>query len=665
MKKFRALLILLLMCAVCSAVEWPISSRNVSSPSRLRRLLQSRFDNVEADVAAISSQNQKGIGDYYYVDSARGNAASIDGLSWIKAEPTVDDAMSNCTDNNGDVIWVAQSHTYTKSVTGALFTADVNGVTIMCLGEGDDRSAFILAHTGAKIDITANNVRFSGFYLDACAVDSVDTPFNISGEGCIVDNFWIRLSDSVGQADLCFTLGIADGDANDLTIANGRITAPDAGAASAITFAKDFSNVILSNLRIYGDFSTTPIEVPSGGNAQVNLSILDCVIVSKNADEPAIEINGTGNTGVIDGCSLISDAEATVVDAGGLTLTQNNSLNLLGNSEGAILPVNMTLVDLMGNFTGPDDGADYDDNILSHLKKLSTYIADGDGDYVAGQALPSNKSLYDIIGETYIDDGAGDHLDDVYAHLNLIMKYLADGSGGGAVVGANPPTGKSLFDIMGDEYTDDGGNDHLDSIAAHINLLSKYIADGDGDWATGSTMPSDKSIYDIFGAYTADGGADDEDTIQAHLDLLRDQYSVSKSITSIDNGTDGLFTVAGGPIQLISIYTMIDTVIGSEGCTFGYNVNPTTGTDTVFGSDGTPLELNAAPAGAILLWSHVLAADLTKVDNGAALVTGSVEFVIPVGAIEALLVNDGTVTGAYTVYITYRPMAPGVTVVAQ
>lgn len=165
------------------------------------------------------------------------------------------------------------------------------------------------------------------------------------------------------------------------------------------------------------------------------------------------------------------------------------------------------------------------------IAEVLAYVQDGVRNG-SGQGLPSNKSLYDIIGETYIDDAGGDHLDDVYAHLNLIMKYTADGTGGGAVVGANLPAGKSLFDIIGETYTDDGGADHLDDVASHLNLISKYIADGDGDCATGQSLPSNKSLFDVIGeTYTDDAGADHLDDVYSHLNtVVNPHYGASNYV---------------------------------------------------------------------------------------------------------------------------------------
>lgn len=375
MKKFITILIILAFCinshlggqAYADIDVTDISSWTTQPNDSLVQMLRDKFGQHNTDIAALSGGGNIGTGNTYYVDNGVGDDSYV-GTKPEWAFATLDAAFDsgNCTANNGDYVYCMPGHAETKSTTGALFTADVEGVTIVCLGVGDDRAKFTLSHTGAKIDITADNVRFSGFYLDATGVDSVNTPINVSGEGCIVDGFFIRLSDTNGQADLGITIGIADGDANDLIIANGRISSPDAGAASAITFAKDMENVIIANMIIYGDFSSNGIDVPSGGNAQENLLILNCVIVSKNADEPAIEINGTGNTGVIDGCTLVSDAEATILDAGGLQVA-NTELLIIGNSEGAPLPANMTLVDLIGDFTGPDSGTSAGENIKAIL----------------------------------------------------------------------------------------------------------------------------------------------------------------------------------------------------------------------------------------------------------------------------------------------------------
>lgn len=362
-------------------------------------------------------EGETGTGVWWYVDaSATGQAT---GKSWEHASVTVDAAIDLSSADGGadrgDRIYVAQGSDETKSATGALFTADIAGMSIIFLGKGDNRAKMTLSHTGAKIDVTANGVRISGLWLDATGIDSVNAPLNISGEGCILDNFYLRLSDTNGQADLGITIGIADGDANDLIIANGVIVAPDADGVSAIVFAKDMENVIFSNLKIYGDFSTAGISAPNGAEVQENLLILDSVIVSKNADEPAIEIYGTSATGVIDGCTLVSDAEATILDAGGLQIS-NTELLLIGNAEGAALPANMTIVDLLGDFTGPDDGADADDNIKAALDII---IADTEAQDTAAE-------LVALVDPNYVSYDAPRLISDTTSAMTIANGYDQD-----------------------------------------------------------------------------------------------------------------------------------------------------------------------------------------------------------------------------------------------
>jgi hypothetical protein len=66
-------------------------------------------------------------------------------------------------------------------------------------------------------------------------------------------------------------------------------------------------------------------------------------------------------------------------------------------------------------------------------------------------------------------------------------------------------------------FTGDGGTDYNDSILAGLQVLSKYIADGDGDFATGSVLPANKSLYDLLGAYLDAGGGFGTDNVAADL----------------------------------------------------------------------------------------------------------------------------------------------------
>jgi hypothetical protein len=209
--------------------------------------------------------------------------------------------------------------------------------------------------------------------------------------------------------------------------------------------------------------------------------------------------------------------------------------------------------------------------------------------------------------------------------------------------------------------------------------LSQYLASGDGDWATGQPLPSNTSIVDVMGDFTGphDGAAQD-DNVKASLDLahtdldalivygaMREQ-SISKAITTIANGNNDLFVVAGGPIKVLEIVAYVDTEIGAESVLINYNINPTApAADTAFATDGTALEINADAVGTVYTWDGVIDNDLTATTNGVALGLAAYSgLVVPAGSIELTAAHDGTADGAITVYMRYVPLASGVTVTA-
>lgn len=127
-------------------------------------------------------------GNSYFVDSgATGAADTRAGTSWATCLATIDGAINKCTANQGDVIYVAEGHTETYTTTGAKFTADVAGITIIGLGTGSDRPTISYGHTGTTATISAANVTIVNL-LFLTAVDSVVTFATISGADCKLIN---------------------------------------------------------------------------------------------------------------------------------------------------------------------------------------------------------------------------------------------------------------------------------------------------------------------------------------------------------------------------------------------------------------------------------------------------------------------------------------------
>jgi len=167
-----------------------------------------------------------GTGKTFYVDSDASNTSDTnDGRSWIRPLATLDAAINKCTANQGDVILLAEGHAESWTTTGAKFTADVAGITIIGLGEGSNRATFSFGHTGTTVTISAANVTIENC-LFVTAIDSVVTYGTISGTDCKLINCEMRdttdkevISDWTVTGDRfkaigCFKNGYTGGNAN-------------------------------------------------------------------------------------------------------------------------------------------------------------------------------------------------------------------------------------------------------------------------------------------------------------------------------------------------------------------------------------------------------------------------------------------------------------------
>jgi len=108
-------------------------------------------------------------------------------------------------------------------------------------------------------------------------------------------------------------------------------------------------------------------------------------------------------------------------------------------------------------------------------------------------------------------------------HTNTtpVAAFISGNTGG---LGEEMPNNTSIRDLIGAVTGPYDGTDYDDNLYAAIITLSKYVADGDGDFATGRVLPSDTSLVDLLGDYTGPhDGAEQDDNVKAAIDLLHTQ----------------------------------------------------------------------------------------------------------------------------------------------
>ena len=198
--------------------------------------------------------------------------------------------------------------------------------------------------------------------------------------------------------------------------------------------------------------------------------------------------------------------------------------------------------------------------------------------------------------------------------------------------------------------------------------LSKYIADGDGDFATGTVLPSNVSLYDILaganGIPTSFPSANLPAANISIAEVLREAYdqgekAVSTSAAVMSNALT-VFTIGGGPIELKNLIAICVTGNDATASTLQFSADPTNGAATTI--SGASATLANAAAGTIVNITGTLATAPVVTVNGTA-ISQAGSIVIPAGII-TLVVGVGSTTGTWTINMRYKPLARGVTVTA-
>lgn len=349
-------------------------------------------------------------GNVFFVDSGNvdGSDTTDAGKTTDRPFSTLDFAISQCDANNGDVIYVMPGHAESL-VADSGVDIDVAGVTVVGLGNGEDRPIFSFAtDTDADFKLAAANVVIRNLVFK-CNIAAQEMMIETSGDDCSIVNCEFREGTATGKTFI--TIGVGDGDSDRLHIVGCKFVMLTAGNGdAAIAFAKDHSGVVIEDCDINGDFDLASIDAPAAGNAQVDLIIRRCLITNLLAGQLAIQINGTGSTGKIVNCYVQTNALATSIDAGGceMFLCWHN----IGTDQGGWTPV-VVEPDSVTNILGANDSdngfvssavaANEDGSILERLEQIGEATNVG-----SGTSLAANKSLVDALGTdgTTVTDAA-------------------------------------------------------------------------------------------------------------------------------------------------------------------------------------------------------------------------------------------------------------------
>jgi hypothetical protein len=548
-----------------------------------------------------------GTGNIFYVDSgATGNAT---GLTWKDAVVTINAAVALCTENAGDVILVAQGHNEAVIAADGI-DFDVAGITVLGCGDGTLMPTIDFDNADGEVVIGAANVTIINLRFNASVTDITHCiDVENAGDYAKIIHCYFPDGEAPGTDEFVDTIQVGT-TATDVTISYCYYFSTGTGSNNFVDLsAATIVNPTVTHNIIYGAFAEAGIW--AGAAVPTNCNISYNTVTNTTSSQFGIEFAGAA-TGVC-AYNVVSADSSYEIDEGSMATFSNSSdwTFDLGTNN---------LDHLMKTPVSDDAGAIDLTEVVD--KTVLSWILSGDGD--TATFVPSTMALSvqatnlaAVLADTAAMDTAGE------------MQTLT----GTAAISTTGVTGAPVANTLAD-------------------TLHK-----DGSFTYDNTTDSLEAIADRDVTILAD---------TAELQPVAEKC-VSKTLTTIVSGQNGLFTIAGGPIKIIEIVGYVSTEIEGKSCLINYTANPTDpATDTQIGTTGTALEINADAIGTLYTWDGVLANNLTATTNGVALGTATYSgVIIPPGALELKAVVSTSATGAITFYMRYMPLATGVTVTAQ
>lgn len=200
---------------------------------------------------------------FFVANAAQGGSDSQKG-NYNEPFLTIDHALSQCSDNNGDIIFLMPQFGLTISAASQL-NIEVAGVSIIGLGQGTSRPAFVFdTSTSASILITAANVTIENV-VGYAGLAALTQPFRCIGNNVWLDIEWQDVS-SVKTAATAITLTAVIG----AYIKLKYVGFIDATALVAAVKLNGCSNVIIIS-DFYGIPSTAWVQFVTAASKNVNV----------------------------------------------------------------------------------------------------------------------------------------------------------------------------------------------------------------------------------------------------------------------------------------------------------------------------------------------------------------------------------------------------------
>ena len=246
---------------------------------------------------------------------------------------TLNYALTQCTANQGDIIFVKPGHAETISAAGGV-TMSASGTSVIGLGTYNTRPKFTFGTlTSATFLISGSNCFVTNLWCTS-ALAAVVTAFQVTGAGNVIDNIRFTSNSSILDFLTCITgsstLNAVDG----LTVGNCNWTTTTATDLSLINFAGTAADVTVWNNHMntagtgFAAFACSNLINIQTGKILTNADIgWNRVWNAMTQGEVLISCDGSTNTGFVHNNYVQCQDTTTTIDLGadvtGFGLFQN------------------------------------------------------------------------------------------------------------------------------------------------------------------------------------------------------------------------------------------------------------------------------------------------------------------------------------------------------
>lgn len=518
---------------------------------------------------------------------------------------TLDYAVSRCTAARGDVIYVNPGHAETIATATAL-DVDISGVRIIGIGNGSNRPTFTIGTAAtATFTISAANVTMKNVVVIS-ALDGLNTAMTVTGADCTLD-IEHRDTSATVEADIAIT-------------------------ASGARF--------ICKLRDIG-FTT-------GDQREASISMNG--VVGARID---IDYYGVLATAVVNFVTILcSDVEVRgTTYVSGITTGARNVVDTIGNSLWY-----MDVIDAAAGarYTGGSAAGVASDDISAVNTVLGTIAS-----AAATGAVTATDVAMSYIKQLVTQTG-------LEADTDPISEILS-GTAGITTwkTGAVPATGVSISEALryyGEQIINGTGT----ALVANTSLYGLLGgATGHPAWPTAAGYANDVSIAEVLG-YIQDAVRRGTGSALPANSSLNDhmEKTVTNTTAVLATGTT-LFTIAGGPIEIVSLVARCVVGGDAQAATLQWSADPTDGAAATFSGASSSVANSAAGAMVILQGTALTTAPTlatTSVGLSMSGATPTLGIIVGAGIITSTVGSGPTTTGTWQHHMRYKPLSLGVTV---